>query len=126
MQAHKCGGRLQAGVATQSRKCWRQDCGASRPVRRLLKANLSNLPTTPTSRPTLFSCQIPAGFLADAVGGERVILMGLVAWSLANAATPLAAQLHGEAALATLLLVRALFGVCQASGQPSVSAVCAR
>ncbi len=70
--------------------------------------------------------QIPAGFLADALGGERVILLGLVAWSLTNAATPLAAQLPGQSALLTLLVVRAVFGVCQAAGQPSVSAVCAR
>jgi len=70
--------------------------------------------------------QIPAGFLADALGGERVILLGLVAWSLTNAATPLAAALPGGSAFVTLLVVRAVFGVCQAAGQPSVSAVCAR
>ena len=64
--------------------------------------------------------------MADALGGERVILMGLVAWSLTNAATPLAARLPGGAALAGMLIVRVAFGVCQAAGQPSVSAVCAR
>ena len=70
--------------------------------------------------------QVPAGFMADALGGERVIMMGLVAWSLVNAATPLASNLPGSSALAGLLLVRVAFGVCQAAGQPSVSAVCAR
>jgi hypothetical protein len=64
--------------------------------------------------------------MADALGGERVILIGLVAWSLTNAATPLAARLPGGAGLAALFVVRAAFGVCQAAGQPSVSAVCAR
>ena len=70
--------------------------------------------------------QVPAGFMADAFGGERVILLGLVAWSLTNVATPLAAGLPGGTALAGMIVVRAAFGVCQAAGQPSVSAVCAR
>lgn len=68
--------------------------------------------------------QIPAGFLADKYGGAGVITLGLVTWSLANALVPLAAG--SLAPLTALLVARLLLGLAQASGQPSMAAVCAR
>ena len=72
----------------------------------------------------VFHPQIPAGYLADRFGGARVITLGLVAWSLANALTLLAAR--SPAPLAALLCARLLLGLTQATGQPSMAAICAR
>ncbi|GAB3157798.1 MFS transporter [Amycolatopsis stemonae] len=52
-------------------------------------------------------CQIPAGYLADRYGSRRPMLVTLVLWSLFTALTGLAGT------FGLLLLVRALFGVCQ-------------
>ncbi|GAA3566667.1 hypothetical protein GCM10022222_58190 [Amycolatopsis ultiminotia] len=53
------------------------------------------------------ACQIPAGFLADRYGSRVPMLVTLVLWSGFTALTGMAGT------FGVLLLVRALFGVCQ-------------
>ena len=64
--------------------------------------------------------QIPAGLLADRFGGPRVLLFGLVLWSVATCALPLARL--SISPLAALLVARAIFGFGSAVALPATSA----
>lgn len=65
--------------------------------------------------------QLPAGALADRLGGARVLLTGLVLWSAATAGTALAAG-GGPGSLAALHGLRALLGLASACAMPCVAA----
>ena len=64
--------------------------------------------------------QIPAGLLADRFGGPRMLLLGLVLWSAATCALPLARM--SASPLAALLVARAIFGLGSAVALPATSA----
>jgi len=64
--------------------------------------------------------QLPAGLLADTLGGPLVLVLGLVLWSGATAALPLA-QL-APSPLTALVVLRALFGLASAVALPATSA----
>jgi|APGre2960657444_1045066.scaffolds.fasta_scaffold00277_10 ACS family sodium-dependent inorganic phosphate cotransporter len=64
--------------------------------------------------------QVPAGVLADRLGGPRVLLFGLALWSVATALLPLAR--HSPAPLLALVLARAVFGLGSAVALPATSA----
>jgi len=64
--------------------------------------------------------QLPAGMLADSAGGPPVLLGGLLLWSLATAALPLASAT--PAPLLALLGARVLFGLGSAVALPATSA----
>jgi len=55
--------------------------------------------------------QIAGGIWADRIGGKQVLGFGVIWWSLATMATPIAAKLG----LPTLLFVRACMGVGEVS-----------
>ncbi|KAF5832833.1 major facilitator superfamily domain-containing protein [Dunaliella salina] len=64
--------------------------------------------------------QIPAGFLSDMLGGERVLLVGLLLWSLATASTGLMPTRAG------LIASRIAMGLFSACAMPATSAMAAR
>ena len=51
--------------------------------------------------------QLPGGLLADRFGPRRIIVMALLSWSIFTACTGFATS------LASLLLIRVLFGICE-------------
>ena len=55
----------------------------------------------------MWSLQIAGGIWADRIGGKQVLGFGVIWWSLATMATPIAAKLG----LPALLFVRACMGV---------------
>lgn len=66
--------------------------------------------------------QIAGGVWADRLGGKLVLGLGVLWWSLATAATPLAAQ----AGLPALLAVRCLMGVGEGVAMPAMNALLAK
>ena len=70
--------------------------------------------------------QVPAGVLADRVGGPPVMLASLAAWSAVMGATPLVRLLPGRSLFAGLLLARAALGLAQSAIMPATSAMAAR
>lgn len=70
--------------------------------------------------------QMPAGALSDARGGARVLLSGLALWSVATAATPLAAAAPSSMALPLAAGSRFLMGLASACAMPAVAAMAAR
>ena len=70
--------------------------------------------------------QVPLGFLADRVGGLRVMLASLVAWSLVAGATPLVAAAGRGARYPLLVSARAALGLCQSCLMPATSAMAAQ
>lgn len=64
--------------------------------------------------------QIPAGWLADKIGGKRVLAAGVTWWSLFTAATPLAGTFNG------LWAVRALMGVGEAVTFPAETSIASK
>lgn len=80
-------------------------------------------PDTPPSRGQL-TAQVPSGLLADQLGGARLLLSGLLTWSLAclsAAAAPASAS-----PFTFLLATRAALGLAQSVFMPGVSALAAR
>ncbi|KAK6943077.1 Major facilitator superfamily [Dillenia turbinata] len=69
----------------------------------------------------LFSSVI-GGALVDKYGGNRIMGWGVALWSLATLLTPLAAN-HSTA---SLLAVRAFFGLAEGVAFPSMSTLCSR
>jgi MFS family permease len=70
--------------------------------------------------------QMPLGLLGDRFGGRNVLTVLVLAWSLLTAAVALAALLPSVAwQFAFLLVVRFLFGVCQAGGFPVLGRIMA-
>ena len=69
---------------------------------------------------------MPAGFLADQIGGPTVMLGGLVLWCCVTALMPVARAAPAGQQLLTLMLLRALLGLCQAVIMPSTSAAASR
>ena len=70
--------------------------------------------------------QVPLGFLADRVGGPRVMLASLVAWSVVAGATPLVAASRHGARFPLLVGARAALGLCQSCLMPATSAMAAQ
>lgn len=70
--------------------------------------------------------QVPLGCLADRVGGPRVMLASLVAWSLVAAATPVVAAARHGARFALLVGARVALGLCQSCLMPATSAMAAQ
>ncbi|KAL0036860.1 hypothetical protein WJX77_002503 [Trebouxia sp. C0004] len=68
--------------------------------------------------------QIPAGVVADRLGGVHVLLAGLACWSTMTGLNPLAA--YTTHPLKTLIVMRAALGLAQSVMMPSVSATAAR
>lgn len=64
--------------------------------------------------------QIPAGWLADKVGGKRVLAAGVTWWSLFTAITPLATSLN------SMWVVRALMGLGEAVTFPAETAIASK
>lgn len=64
--------------------------------------------------------QIPAGWLADRIGGKRVLAAGVVWWSIFTAATPLAKN------LGSMWIVRALMGVGEAVTFPAETSIASK
>ncbi len=69
---------------------------------------------------------MPLGFLADRVGGPRVMLASLVAWSVVAGATPLVAAARPGARFPLLVAARATLGLCQSCLMPATSAMAAQ
>lgn len=65
--------------------------------------------------------QIPAGRLADRVGGRRCLGAAVIAWSIFTVATPIAAR----SSLPALYVVRALLGLAEGFAMPAVNSVVA-
>jgi len=66
---------------------------------------------------TYAAAAIFAGWLGDRMSRSRVIILGLIAWSIATGLMPLASS------FAILLSLRALIGLCEASYYPSGTAL---
>lgn len=64
--------------------------------------------------------QIPAGWLADKIGGKRVLAAGVAWWSIFTGLTPVAGSLN------SLWLMRALMGVGEAVTFPSETAIASK
>lgn len=69
--------------------------------------------------------QILGGHASDKVGGERVLLISAVSWTLITAATPLLAHL-GSHTLALMTMARFLMGVMQGVFFPSLASLCSQ
>ena len=69
-----------------------------------------------------FLCFVPAGVIAATLSPSTTLAVGLVVWSIAQAATPTAAYLG----LTPLLACRALMGVGESCTFPSIQAIAAR
>lgn len=65
--------------------------------------------------------QIPAGRLADRIGGRRCLAAAVASWSLFTALTPIAAR----NSLPALYLIRALLGLAEGFAMPAVNAAVA-
>ncbi|WP_088227485.1 MFS transporter [Desulfosporosinus sp. FKB] len=61
--------------------------------------------------------QIPAGWIADKIGGKRVLAVGVAWWSIFTAVTPFAKSLN------SLWIVRALMGLGEAVTFPAETAI---
>ena len=70
--------------------------------------------------------QVPAGVLADRLGGPPVMLASLAAWSAVMGATPLVRALPGRSLFLGLLAARAALGAAQSAIMPATSAMAAR
>ena len=68
---------------------------------------------------------LPAGALATATSPKAVLGGGLVLWSAAQAATPLAAAASSTTSLAPLLAARAAMGVGEAAATPTLQVIAA-
>lgn len=64
--------------------------------------------------------QIPAGWLADKIGGKRILAAGVLWWSVFTGATPLAGSLN------SLWIVRALMGVGEAVTFPAETSIASK
>lgn len=64
--------------------------------------------------------QIPAGWLADKIGGKRVLASGVTWWSLFTALTPMATTLNG------MWWVRAFMGLGEAVTFPAETAIASK
>ncbi|HLN26770.1 MAG TPA: MFS transporter [Gemmataceae bacterium] len=71
--------------------------------------------------------QIPGGLLGDRFGGRNLLTVIVVAWSLLSGATALgvAFPVGAAAPFVFLLILRFLFGICQAAEFPSLARVMA-
>ena len=67
--------------------------------------------------------QVVGGVAADALGGARVLLFGLLLWSVAVAAIPASAA--SPFPVATLVAARALFGAASGCAVPAAAAAVA-
>ena len=67
--------------------------------------------------------QVPSGFLSDRLGGARVMLLGLLSWSLVVVATPLANLLPRP--VIGLVVARVALGVLSACALPATAAAVA-
>ena len=70
--------------------------------------------------------QVPAGFVADRIGGPNVMLAGLALWSCFTGLMPLARAAPPSQQLLVLMLLRALLGLSQSVILPSTSAAVSR
>ncbi|MEW5299788.1 MAG: hypothetical protein WDW36_002766 [Sanguina aurantia] len=70
--------------------------------------------------------QLPAGQLADRFGGDRVLMVGLLLWSLATAATGLASSVPASMSFAVAAAARLSMGFFSAAAMPAVSAMASR
>ena len=70
--------------------------------------------------------QVPAGFVADRIGGPTVMLAGLALWSCFTGLMPLARAMPPSRQLLVLMLLRALLGLSQSVILPSTSAAVSR
>lgn len=68
--------------------------------------------------------QVPAGLLADSVGGARLLAVSLLAWSLCSIASGAAAAT--PAPYTALLASRAALGLAQSALLPAIAALAAR
>lgn len=78
-------------------------------------------------------CQIPGGLLGDRVGSRHLLTLLVLGWSTLSGLTALAASIPRDGVLAAvgdlslplvyLLVLRFLFGLCQAAEFPSLSRV---
>jgi MFS transporter, ACS family, solute carrier family 17 (sodium-dependent inorganic phosphate cotransporter), other len=66
--------------------------------------------------------QMPGGWIADRLGGKRVLAVGVALWSLATFCTPVAARLS----FGLLLFTRVILGVGEALNFPAVHSLVAR
>eukprot|EP00873_Tetraselmis_striata_P034628 jgi/Tetstr1/454892/TSEL_041756.t1 len=71
-----------------------------------------------------FVGQVPAGFVADKMGGDRLMLLGMILWSVGTLAVPLATAAPDP--LPFLIAARFLMGFTQAVIMPSVASAAAR
>ncbi|XP_041654978.1 solute carrier family 17 member 9-like [Cheilinus undulatus] len=69
--------------------------------------------------------QILGGHISDKVGGERVLFISAVSWSLITAGTPLLAKL-GSHTLALMTMARFLMGLLQGVFFPSLASLCSQ
>jgi len=69
---------------------------------------------------------VPLGFVADRMGGPRVMLASLVAWSAVAAATPLVGAAPAESVFPLLVGARAALGLAQSCLMPATSAMAAQ
>ncbi|KAM6982001.1 voltage-gated purine nucleotide uniporter SLC17A9-like [Tautogolabrus adspersus] len=69
--------------------------------------------------------QILGGLASDKVGGERVLFISAVSWSLITAVTPLLAKL-GTHILALMTIARFLMGLLQGVFFPSLASLCSQ
>lgn len=70
--------------------------------------------------------QMPAGALSDERGGARVLLAGLALWSVATAATPLAAKAPSSMQFGVAAASRFAMGLASACAMPAVASMAAR
>ncbi|CEM09879.1 unnamed protein product [Vitrella brassicaformis CCMP3155] len=64
--------------------------------------------------------QLLGGWLADAMGGQMVLLAGIIVWSAATALTPLSVKIGG---LPLIFLVRLVVGASQGVAFPAINAM---
>ncbi|TNN73285.1 Solute carrier family 17 member 9 [Liparis tanakae] len=69
--------------------------------------------------------QILGGLASDKVGGERVLFISAVSWSVVTAATPLVAHL-GSHTVALMTMARFLMGLLQGVFYPSLASLCSQ
>ncbi len=70
--------------------------------------------------------QLPAGFLSDKIGGDRVLLTGLLLASASLMATGQTASHTAAAGMVALAATRVAFGLFSATAMPAVSALAAK
>ncbi|XP_076022856.1 voltage-gated purine nucleotide uniporter SLC17A9-like [Genypterus blacodes] len=69
--------------------------------------------------------QILGGYISDKVGGEQILFLSAVSWSLITAATPLLAHL-GSHTVALMTGARFLMGMLQGVFFPSLASLCSQ